>query len=247
VRKKRGYWLDIEILQRETNKYTSRYDFKTGSSSACSAANKLGVWDLICAHMGPKGNLMNRQVYVYQFPDNFFYIGLTFDFETRHQQHLVTQKNSAVSKHVEKTGSLPEVVYVSELLPVEDAIKLEQQLCNEYEKLNIPLLNKMKAGGLGGGQKGFLWTIDEVTCESQKYNGRKEFKNANRSAFTFAQRNNLLNVLYPIARTIYTIEKCVEEAAKYNTRTSFATGNNSAYRFALRNNILEELTKHMNN
>jgi predicted GIY-YIG superfamily endonuclease len=56
--------------------------------------------------MEPLGHKYKRMIYVYEFSDNFCYVGLTFNKKKRHNSHI-TSKSSAVYQHIEKTKLTP--------------------------------------------------------------------------------------------------------------------------------------------
>ena len=94
-------------------KYNHKIDFMKNDRNAYAIAIKRKLIPDITGHMIPLGNLENRLVYAYEFPETkTVYIGLTGNEESRHNQHHKTDKNpqktSPVFKYMEMTGFKPE-------------------------------------------------------------------------------------------------------------------------------------------
>ena len=73
--KPNGFW-SFEQCEKEAKKYNSRIGFQIGSGSAYVISKKKGWLNLICVHMKTQVNKRKRLVYVFEFSDNFCYVGL---------------------------------------------------------------------------------------------------------------------------------------------------------------------------
>jgi hypothetical protein len=115
------------------------------------------------AHFIPLGNAFKRMVYVFEFPDNTAYVGLTYNEERRKGAHLGSEK-SPVFKHIQQTGKYPEfyrlvrnddgeIVKTEDLNYIEavDAQKLEHDALEKYKEDGWKVHNIAKTGALGGG------------------------------------------------------------------------------------------------
>jgi len=91
------YWTK-ERCQEEALNYEYRNDFRKNSKGAYSSAHKNGWLNDICSHMKNIGNRFKRCVYVYEFSDNYVYIGLTFNINKRNIQHI---NAGPVYKHIQ--------------------------------------------------------------------------------------------------------------------------------------------------
>ncbi|MBQ8713130.1 MAG: hypothetical protein IJ551_09985 [Prevotella sp.] len=100
-------------------------------------------------HMKPLGNRKLKLIYAYEFPDGTAYVGLTYDEDRRQKDHLY-EDNSAVRRHREQTGLKPVYRKLTELLPVEDAQRMEGEWKERYEKDGWTMLNVVATGGIGG-------------------------------------------------------------------------------------------------
>lgn len=189
---KRQYTLDWtkDMVWKEALKYNTRSEFMDGNYAAYQQAHSKGWIEDVTSHMTRLGNLYKRIVYVYEFPDNSAYIGLTLNKEDRDRRHKQKIK-SAVFKHIQATGLQPTLKYVSDdYIDAEDARKLEHCTIEEYRAKGWNILNKASAGGLGGCSR--IWRKDEVIKLAQKYDSPSDFKSKHSSAFNAAEKNGWL-------------------------------------------------------
>ena len=159
-----------EVLKSLTSRETFK---KTLKENLPTVFNKLLVhdreypkdpwWKELTAHMIPLGNAYKRMVYVFEFPDNSAYIGLTYDEGQRKGAHLGSEK-SPVFRHIQETGQYPEfyrltkndkgeIVKTEDLSYIEavDAQKLEHDALKMYKEDGWKVHNVAPAGSLGGG------------------------------------------------------------------------------------------------
>lgn len=139
----------VELCTIEALKYETRKDFNEKSKGAYLAATKYGIIENICSHMKACGSLTKRCVYIYEFEDNHAYVGLTYDFDKRHNQHMRHTK-SAVYKHIQKTGLIPKHIMVSDsYVDVYLAKELEKEYYYKYKDAGWQMLNSNRTGGTG--------------------------------------------------------------------------------------------------
>ena len=137
-----------ETCRIEALKHKKRHEFSKKSSRAYQVSIELGILDDICSHMETCGSLMLRSIYAYEFSDNYVYVGLTYNTDLRHKQHL-TSERSSVYKHIKATGLIPEYKILTKYIDVYEAMKLEEQVLNDYMQDNWIKLNKSRTGGIG--------------------------------------------------------------------------------------------------
>ena len=246
-KKPKGYWIK-ERCQEEALKYNHRIEFQKGVSSAYKISRINGWLDEICAHMIPLGSKTKKFVYLYTFTDNSVYIGLTYNYKERNNNHL--KGNSRVYDYIKLTGLKPKLeILTIEPINTDDAVKMEINLIKEYrEKKGYNVLNISGGGGLGGGVN--IWTKEKCQEESLKYTTRTEFSRGSTSAYNSAYRNcwlnDICNHMIELSKPngYWTKEKCHEEALKYTTRTEFNNGSR-AYNLAHRYGWLNEICSHM--
>lgn len=190
MKKPNGYWTK-ERCKEKALEYTTKKEFREGCMSAYTYATVHKCLDEICEHMELIGNIYKRCVYVYQFENKYVYIGLTFNLEKRHQQHL---KHGTCYKHMIVTNQMnvePRVIsngYIS----VEGAVNLERITIGKYLANGYSVLNIQKAGGLGGSPK---WTKDKIIEVIKLITKRREFLKKYPGAYSAAKRLGIFNVL----------------------------------------------------
>lgn len=149
ARKSNKHWTK-ELIHQEALKYNNRKDFRINSYRAYLFASKNNWLDYVCSHMEKYGNLLLRIIYVYEFPNNYAYVGLTSNLQIRKSQHL-TKSNSPVYKHIIKTNLQPECkTLIDNYIDVEIAQKLEKEWCDKYRENGWNMLNSNRTGGIGG-------------------------------------------------------------------------------------------------
>jgi hypothetical protein len=170
----KGFW-NYENCKEEALKFNNRSDFSTaknGSASAYQTIMKNG-WLELLSHMKPKATLKERIIYCYEFTENkTAYVGLTYNIKRRHKAHSGLEKRygkitSSVYHFSQKTGETPKLVILTKSkITEEEAPKIEGFYIEIYRKNGWTLLNKAKAGSLGGGFR--KWTkknIKKITDE----------------------------------------------------------------------------------
>jgi len=179
TKKPKNYWTK-EKCQEESLKYNTITDFSMKSQSAYCSSKKHKWIDDICSHMERNGNRFNKCIYVYEFPDNFAYVGLTYNLEKR---QINRDKNikDCVTKHTKETSLSPIRKQLTDYIPVDEAIKMESFYVNEYKNNGWFMLNTNKTGSIGGNY--IKWTKEKCQEEALKYDYRNEFKINNKSAY----------------------------------------------------------------
>lgn len=96
-----------------------------------------------------------------------------------------------------------------------------------------------------------FWTLEKCAEVARKYETKKEFSRANRSAYTTAHRNGWLDQICehmtPLRKpdNYWTKERCIKAAKKFKTRHEFQKGDISPYITAHREGWLDEVCAHM--
>lgn len=242
------YWT-LERVRKEALKFDNKQDFKKYNLGAYGSAIRNGWYEDVSKHMVPQGNLIRRYIYQVTFPDGAIYIGLTFNFKKRINQHLSSEKSS-VYQYKTETGLEPTFEIISELLPKEEAVKLESKLIEEYRGSNKVFLNRHKGGGLGAGRT--IWTFEVVKEEALKYSTKGEFDEKCNGAYKAAIRNNWINLICKHMDTFsrpkgywQLKENVLSEALKYDSKSAFYTNCREGYHKALKNGWWDEASKHM--
>ena len=233
-----------EMIASEAKKYKTKEGFRKGSPKAYGAAHSWGIMDEVSQHMVPLGDLFNRFVYAYEFPDNTVYIGLTHDKDERDYLHKI---KGPIHDYINSTGLNPTLKLISaDYIDASDAQKLEACTIEDYRNNGWKLLNKAKAGSLGMCK--VFWTKDKVQNEANKYRRRIDFQNQSSKAYAAALRNGWLDeVCDHMEQTFitWTLEKVKEIADEYTDVTDFQKNSPKAYGAAYRNGWLDIVTQGM--
>jgi hypothetical protein len=243
-----NYWASFERCMKEARKYNSRKMFSNNSPSAYGSAIKNNWLDRCCSHMKRIGNRHNKLIYAYEFPDKSVYIGLTFDIDNR-QKHRDKDITDTVTQYQIKSKLTPKIKLLTDLLPVEKAIKEEKKYLNEYKNKGWKILNKTSTGAIGGNV--IKWTKEACQAEAKKYNSRSEFYKNSASAYGKALERKWLNEICAHMTCLtkpnnyWTKERCKQEALKYKKRTEFESGSGSAYNKALKKKWIDDICTHM--
>lgn len=99
------------------------------------------------------------------------------------------------------------------------------------------------------------WNNKTVKNEALKYSRRIDFKNGSRGAYTYACKNNLMDIICKhmksgyinriVNKKILDFESCKIEATKYSRRIDFRDNSSGAYKHALKHGFMNEICKHM--
>jgi predicted GIY-YIG superfamily endonuclease len=248
--KPRGYWT-YEKCSEVASKYKTKKDLYTKDKSAYVKITKMRWFELLENLENSSNDLLKRLIYVYEFPDNNCYIGLTFDLKRRNKQHLESEK-SQVYKHIKKTGSIPKLIIKSELIDVDLAIIEEERILSFYKKNEWNILNVAKTGSTGGFSK---INIKNCIDEIKKYNKLSDFIKKSSNYYHYITRhklhknNEIIKELIDNIRTFNergkfkNKEECENESLKYNSRKDFQLGSKTAWNYSRINGWLDEFFK----
>lgn len=246
MRKPKGYWTK-ENCAKEAAKYESRSAFGKACSSAYSIAHRNGWLDDICSHMQPLGHRYQR--YVYEFKDplrKVVYVGLTFHPKRRLAAH------KSVSKYITERfggGEFLHMHLVTELLPADEAARIEYELIEKYRSEGYEIINTHRGGGLGANHK--MWTKETIAAEALKYTNRTEFAKSSSGAYTIAWREGWLDevckhITDKIAtRGYWTKSQCIIEAKKYDTLREFREAANGCFTVCHKRGWIKDACAHM--
>lgn len=177
---KRNNWTKGEIV-KEALKYSHRKHFSEQSSGAYNAALRLKILDDVCSHMTPLTNLTVRALYAFEHSDNTVYVGLTWNYKQRYQNHMKKNKTLIEKKHLNQ-----KFIEFNEWYPAKEASVKEQELVEKYRNNGWVILNKAKPGSLGG--RRVFWTPEKIQEEALKYNIKRDFDKAPNGAAQAARR-----------------------------------------------------------
>jgi len=187
------FWTKEKVIEISKRHKTCK-SFMNNDSTAYKAASKYGwlkdiSFDSSDIKISVVGNRYNRLVYVYEFPDKTAYIGLTYNENKRHLQHL---NRGPVFKHITDNNTIPIMKILSNgYINVEDAVILEIKSIKTYKDNGWKVLNKHNGGELGGGLiKGLK---EKYKKEALKFNYRGEFKKISPNVYNSARKKKWLD------------------------------------------------------
>lgn len=241
------YWT-IENCKIEAFKYKTRTEFKNKSAGAYGACLSNKWIDEVSAHMIKIGHRYKKCVYVFEFSDNYAYIGITYNIERRKHDRKKC-KTDSVTKHIKKTNLIPLFKQLTDYIAVDEAVYLEGDYVQRYLKNGWNILNQSKTGSVGSVRK---WTKERCIEEAKKYNNRADFMCGCGGAYAASKRYGWDDVLSNIPlrikhRGYWTKEKCGEEFLKYCTKKELKINSITAYSVAHKNGWIDEFSVHMIN
>ena len=243
TKKPKGYWT-YERCKDEALKYETRSSYNQGSKSYQIALKNKWLDD-ICSHMIKPSNDDKRCVYVFEFSDNFAYVGLTKDIKKRHYQH---KKKGSVFNHI-KINDNYQLKQLSNYVSISEAKLLEKDFYEKYKKNGWNMLNKSKTGGIGNSS--IIWTKERCQDEALKYNNKGDFFKKSSNAYYASIRNKWITdicshmIIKIKPKDYWTKERCQDEALKYNNTKEFSEFSPSAYHKSIKNKWLYDICSHM--
>jgi predicted GIY-YIG superfamily endonuclease len=244
--KKPKYYWSFENVKNEALKYNYKKDFKKYSNGAYCAAIYNNWYDIVCSHMLTLGNKVKRCIYVWEFENNTAYIGLTYNFEERMYNHTIDKRSSVFNQLHLSSGSFYKL---TEYIDKKEAQKLEKFYIEKYKNDGWIVLNKSKAGALGGSE--IKYTYEICKNEALRYNHRIDFKKYSKNIYQAAINNKWIDdickhMTKPKPYNYkWSFENVKNEALKYKYRSDFGLNSSGAYDAALSNNWLNEVCSHM--
>jgi predicted GIY-YIG superfamily endonuclease len=243
-----GYW-SFENCKNEALKYKSRIEFKNNSAGAYGSCKENGWIDSVSGHMINIGHRYKKCVYSYEFSDNHVYVGITYNIERRKHDRKKC-KTDSVTKHIKKTGITPLFTQLTDFIPVDKAIYLENDYVQKYLKDEWNILNQSKTGSVGSVKK---WTKEKCIEVGKKCKTRTDFCKQTKGAYDAAYRYGWLDdVLQHIPLLIkphgyWTKEKCENIFKKYKSIKLIKQHAITAYSMSHRNGWLNEFKKYLTN
>lgn len=206
----------------------------------------LNGWYELLEHMIKVGSLKKRMIYLYEFSDGHFYVGLTFNIYKRNLNHFSKKSNSSVLKHSIKTKLIPKLIHISDYIDIEDAIKLEELTLKSYVNNGWVALNKTKTGGTG--YTNIFWTYEKCKEEALKYNNRITMKEKSpvlyKTIYSNKWNNELLSHMELLHKK-WTYDEIILVSKRYCKISHFKNDYPGAYQVAKREKWLDDVKKHM--
>jgi len=189
-----GYWNNLENCRNEAIKYNTKTEFNKYSQEAYKFSRKNGWIDIICEHMTPVGNRYNKCIYSYEFSDNHVYVGLTYDIEIRSKSRK-KDKNDPVIKHMTESGLIPVRKQITDYIPVDDAIKMEDFYLKKYVEEGWIALNRGKTGGIGSHSN--VWNFNRLKKMLSKYSNINDVIKNDLELYEILEKSGWINSFFP--------------------------------------------------
>lgn len=242
--KPKGYWT-LENCLKDAKRFKYVRDWRNNSQGGYSAAHKRGWLKICCAHMQKLGSRFFRALYAFEHPDKTVYVGLTLDYDARYSNHMRSSK-FLIQKR--KMGGQVFVKFDT-YYPKNIAGQKEEELIEKYRAEGWTILNKSKAGALGGNS--IKWTFKACMADAQKYEYSADWERESRGAHHAAQRNGWLKECRKHMKELtkpkkfYTKAECKRIASKYGKRGEWRKGQPYSWGKARKMGWLDECCKHM--
>lgn len=238
-----------EYCYEVAKKYKTHMDFRRFDNKVYYHA-KLKNWinDYIWLE-NIESNLRTQLIYVYEFPNNFAYVGLTCNVKTRDYQHKYYNEkyhnnDSVLNYSIENNVEIPEIKILEEGLTRIESKEREQYWADYYKSIGYELINKCKCGSLGGNIKKEI-SNEEIVLEAKKYKNQEEFCNKNRSLYNYMVKRNLKKECFPNTKFVtlaikndYTDDFILSVVTKYETKNELRLNNFTVYHWLWKHNKL---------
>lgn len=241
------FWTEERILN-DIKSYISLPEIRKLNSKLHSAICKHKLTEKVYEILGRTGNRFNKCIYSYEFPDNYVYVGLTYNLNERQKTRNKNLKDS-VTEHIVLTGLQPIRKQLTDYIPVDDAILMEDKILKNYIEFGWIKLNKVKTGGIGGDV--IKWDKEACRLEALKYNTKVGFHKNSPTADVISRKNGWFNEIcshmIPLVKLkgYWSKKKCEEVAKEFNNMVELSKKYPSCYLKMKTNGWTEELTKHM--
>jgi hypothetical protein len=199
-------------------------------------------WHIECfSHMVKIGNSHLRALYAFEHPDRSVYVGLTYNYNVRYNSHM--SKNKLLMAKKAEGGQVFKTF--NEWYSIDIVGKKEADLIEKYRKNGWTILNKAKAGGLGGNT--LFWTNKKLIDSAKKCKNIRQWMENFPSAYTLASKRKLLDTCcaHMERRRIWTNKEIIKDASKYKTRVDWYNKSRGPCSTAQRRGIYELCCKHM--
>lgn len=185
-------WTKDRVAE-EAKRFETRTAFQRGTASAYRIAHRKGWLDDVCTHMRRQGDRISRHVYAIEDRNcRLVYVGLAANVTRRYAQHRSAPRPDMVEF---MAGTHELIVLTVHPLKAENAARLEHDTIERYRRDGWTVLNRAKAGGLGGRFDAY-WTVERLTAEAIRCGSRRAMKEHSGAAYVIASRQGLIEAIF---------------------------------------------------
>jgi len=258
IRPSNDYW-NYEHCLEVAKLCQIRSEFHRRFHTAFIISKNNGWLDDMYKHM-KESNRNNKiwSIYSYVFYFNnikYAYVGVTDNLKRRKYEHLnKNSSNSSVFEFICKNNiNKNDIIYNVEFINIDSeniASNLEIKYENKYKEDGYILLNKIKAGNLGGNGK--KWTIEKCIELINSCKTVNEFIKKYYGAYSYIRKHKLQELLFKnlkynkMPNNYWTYEMCIEKVYLCKSYSEFVKQYSGAYSSSVRNNWIDEFSKILN-
>lgn len=187
-----------EKIRAKAKEHKTRHQFRQKAAGAANAADRLGIFESVCAHM-PRGQIgwLYGIYSIVSKSNKLAYVGLTRNLDRRKINHFDHENNDCRSRFVVKHSDAKFRILTKCVLNETEAVVAEKKAYSSYLKRGFKLLNDPRCLGRIG-------TIHEMHTEKtfkkrvDKFKGTIEdfYKSTERSCIQKAREHGWLQYAY---------------------------------------------------
>jgi len=237
-----NYW-NRERCHQFALQYETKVDWIKGHKKSYSAASRLNIIDQITDHMTPIGNKKMRCLYSITVNNtSYAYIGLTGNFKRRIHDHMETKRFTKLANEYGSESIVP--IQLTDYIDAGEAQRKEAELMEEYLLNGYSLLNKAKAGSLGGVT--LKWTEEAILEDAKKYTNVMVWANTPKSGYPAASAAGILEkATAHMERQMkapgsWTKDEVIEYSIQFTSVTEWHKNDSKSYAAATRMGLLND-------
>lgn len=231
--------LTYEICYNMAKQYEYYSDFRINANKYyCKSIGKGWIKDYTWLRKGYYDmEAKIHIVYVYEFPKmKCAYVGRTMRPSIRKMQHQKDFNDSVYKFVAEHSLTFNDVEYkvIKDNLTAKESQYYEKFYVDEYTNKSWNLINKAKAGSLGGTT--IIWDYDACYYEALKYKSETEFRHNSLTAYEKARKMGWSKNYHWLEKytpyVCYSYEECYQIALGCKNKNDFSRRFPSQYRYS---------------
>ena len=181
-------WTYLNIV-KTSKRFKTIKEWADKYPNAYQRAVKTKVIRKVTAHMDRIGHKYKRCLYTIEVKrKKLIYIGLTFNFKKRINEHLLSKRFLEIKKEFGEKSLI--IKKISNYIPVNSAANKEIKLIKKYIDNGYKILNKKKGGELGSIAS--KWTKEKVIASAKKFKTQNEWRKKVSVAYSIAKQRGYL-------------------------------------------------------